>query len=96
MYRKRKAIIEKDENGKNILTEKYIRELCEENEQYSTPKLNTVLYLHFKGFNKIQALDKYVNVACLFLESNGIHQIDGISHMTELRTLYLHQNVSQK
>jgi hypothetical protein len=94
--RTKKAQMEKDEKGNSILTEKYVIDLCEENQQYLTPKLNTCLYLHYKGFSKIQALDKYVNVACLWLESNGIHEIENISHMTELRTLYLHQNIISK
>ena len=40
--------MEKDESGQNILTESYIVKLCEENGQYTTPKLNDTLYLHFK------------------------------------------------
>lgn len=92
----KKAQMEKNEHGEFILTEKYLRELCEENEQYMTPKLNSCLYLHYKGFSKIEALEKYVNLACLWLESNGIRQIENISHLEELRTVYLHQNIISK
>ena len=55
VYDKKKLVIdmEKDDNGVNILTEAYIRELCEQNGQYTTPSLNDTLYLHFKGFKKI-------------------------------------------
>ena len=31
MLRQKKAQIEQDENGNNIVTEKYLRDLCEEN-----------------------------------------------------------------
>jgi hypothetical protein len=42
--------MDKDEDGHNILTERYLRDLCEENGQFSTPALNDTLYLHYKGF----------------------------------------------
>ena len=45
----KKAAIEQDENGNNVLTEKFIRDLCYENGQYDTPHLNDTLYLHYKG-----------------------------------------------
>lgn len=38
-----------DEEGNNLITEKYLRDLCEENLQYDTPHLNDTLYLHYKG-----------------------------------------------
>jgi hypothetical protein len=94
--RPKKAQMEKDEKGNPILTEKYLIDLCEENQQYLTPKLNTCLYLHYKGFAKIEALDKYENLACLWLESNGIRKIENISHLEGLRTIYLHQNIVSK
>lgn len=49
MIKQRKAVMETDENGNNIITEKYLKELCEENQQYVTPHLNDTLYLHYKG-----------------------------------------------
>lgn len=45
--------LDKDENGRPYLTERYIRELCEINGQFETPYLNDTLYLHFKGFQKV-------------------------------------------
>ena len=47
--RPRKAVMEQDENGFNIITERFLKELCEENNQYVTPHLNDTLYLHYKG-----------------------------------------------
>ncbi len=49
----KKAVIERDENGNNIITEKFLKALCEENGQYVTPHLNNTLYLHYKGFTTI-------------------------------------------
>ena len=90
--RKKKAVMEKNEDGVNYLTEKYLIELCNENEQYSTPKYNDYLYLHYKGLRKIEALDNYVNLNSLWLENNSIRQISGISHLEKLTMLYLQHN----
>ena len=45
----KKAVMDTDENGNNVITEKFLRELCAENMQYETPHLNDTLYLHYKG-----------------------------------------------
>lgn len=49
MNRVKKAVMEVDEDGNNIVTEKYLKELCEENGQFQTCSLNDTLYLHYKG-----------------------------------------------
>ena len=49
VLRKKKAVLQTDENGHYIITKDYLKDLCEENEQYITPNLNNTLYLHFKG-----------------------------------------------
>jgi len=71
-----------DENGFNKITERFLRELCEENGQFATPHLNDTLYLHYKGildkfdiflgFRKIEGLEKYFNLKSIWLECNGI------------------------
>ena len=81
--------MEKDENGINIITEKYVAKLCEENGQFQTPELNDFLYLHYKGFTKIQNLDSYVNIKTLWLECNGILKIEGLENLLKLRMIYL-------
>ena len=50
--RKSKQIVEldKDEDGKTYITERYLKDLCQQNGQYSQPELNDTLYLHYKGF----------------------------------------------
>ena len=71
--KKKKMIkMETDEKGLHLLTEKFIRDLCESNGQYATPSLNDTLYLHYKGFNKIEHLKAYVNLKSIWLECNGI------------------------
>ena len=47
---------------------------------------------HYKGFRKIQALDAYTGLRCLWLEGNGLDEIGGLENQAEMRTLYLHEN----
>lgn len=42
-------IMERDEEGRNYLTKKYVVDLCEFNGQYINPICNNKLFLHYKG-----------------------------------------------
>ena len=88
----RKYKPELDKSGRVIMSKKYLKELCLERELYSTPSLNDILYLHFRGFHNIENLDEYINVCALFLENNLITHISGLDSLTQLRHLYLHNN----
>ncbi|CAG5020843.1 unnamed protein product [Parnassius apollo] len=78
------------------MTKEFIRNLCKQHKLYRTPHLNDILYLHFKGFSKIENLDEYTGLKCLFLENNGIERIEGLENQSELKCLYLHYNVVRK
>ena len=39
------------------------------------PRLNTVLYLNYKGFRQIENLEEYVNVKCIFLQVNDFREV---------------------
>merc|ERR1711907_396999 len=70
-----------------------IRQTCVENGGYRTPCLNDKLYLHFKGYQKIENLDPFTGVRCLWLESNGIANIENLEPMKDsLRQLFVQQN----
>ena len=95
---KKRVIVEldKDENGRGYITERYLKELCETNGQFANPALNDTLYLHYKGFTRIENLDAYKNIKSLWLESNGISKIEGLENLHKLRMIYLHQNTLKK
>lgn len=78
------------------MTKQALRESCEKNKLYRTARLNDKLYLHYKGWKKIENLDEYTGLKVLWLEGNGLLKIEGLEHQKELRTLYLHENVIEK
>ncbi|KAI8615771.1 hypothetical protein BC830DRAFT_1121018 [Chytriomyces sp. MP71] len=83
---------EVDEKGNTRMTPKYLKQLCLEQQAYSTPSLNDKIYLHFKGFAQIENLDEYTGLRALWLEGNGLNEIKNLSALVELRCLFLHQN----
>ena len=92
----KKAVLEEDGHGNKVITQKFLEELCEENNQYLTPHLNDSMYLHYKGITKIENLERYYELKCLWMECNGIRRIENLDHFVKMRTLYLHQNLISK
>ncbi|KAM3146592.1 hypothetical protein pb186bvf_001122 [Paramecium bursaria] len=89
--------LEKDEKGQTIMNARNIAIICDKNGLYSSPELNEILYLHFKGrFEKIQNLDPFVNLCALWLNNNGIAKIEGLDKLVKLNSLFLNNNMIKK
>ena len=76
-----------------IMSKKEIRKVALEHSGYSTPVLNDQLYLHYKGYQKIENLEEYTNLKALWLDSNGLQKIENVNHLSSLRCLFLQRNL---
>jgi hypothetical protein len=76
-----------------IMTKREIQKAALEHSGYSTPSLNDQLYLHYKGYQKIENLEEYVNLKALWLDSNGLQKIENLGHLSSLRCLFLQRNL---
>lgn len=74
------------------MTREVLRELCRKDKLYMTAELNDKLYLHYKGFTRIENLEPFTGLKVLWLEGNGLRRIEGLDAQAELVTLYLHEN----
>ena len=78
--------------GLPVMSKAELLQVCEEHGGYSTPSLNDTLYLHYKGYRRIENLDEYSSLKSLWLHSNGFGKIENLSHLKELRCLFLQRN----
>ena len=63
-----------DEDTTPVLNDKFFKKFLSQRwpyRYYNTRYLNECLYLHHKGFKKIEGLDDFTELKVLYLEANG-------------------------
>ncbi|KAL7555290.1 hypothetical protein ACHAWF_018993 [Thalassiosira exigua] len=83
-------------DGLPVMTKAELQKIALEHGGYSTAHLNDILYLHFKGYRRIENLEGYTALKALYLHSNGFGKIENLSHLRELRCLFLQRNALTK
>jgi hypothetical protein len=78
------------------MTKDVLKKQCKADGLYGTPSINDKIYLHYKGFRKIENLEEYTGLKAIWLEGNGLDKIEGLEKLVCLRTLYLHENLITK
>ncbi|KAL7749118.1 hypothetical protein RI367_005523 [Sorochytrium milnesiophthora] len=81
-----------DDKGFTLMTLPYLQQLCKDQGGYNTPELNDKVYLHFKGFSRIENIERFTGLKSLWLEGNAISAIENIDELAELRCLFLQEN----
>jgi len=71
------------------MTKANLRLICEKDGLYEFPELNSKIYLHFKGFRKIENLGEFHNLRTLYLENNLITKIENLEVLPNLEHLFL-------
>jgi len=75
---------------------KLLRTICRDQGGYGTPECNDVIYLHYRGWKKVEHLDEYVNLKVIYLEGNGFSHIQGLDNCPNVKSLYLQENMISK
>lgn len=63
---------------------------------YRTEELNDKLYIHYKGWRKIQGLEGWTGLKAFYAECNAFERIQGLQMCKNLRSLFLQENCIRK
>ena len=69
------------------MTEAALRQLCREQQLYTTPHLNDTLFAGCQGFMELGGLEKYTGLRALHLESNALESLEGLPELPLLACL---------
>lgn len=87
----RKGKKKKKKSGK--ITPQLIAQICEDREDlYTTPGLNTKLFLHYLGIGEISGLEEWGRLKNVWLDHNSIRSIQGLDALSNLTCLFLENN----
>ena len=83
----------KEENYPRI-TDAFLKKLLSSDIRmyYNTRYLNDKLFIHYKGFHKIENLVDFTGLKVLYIEGNALECMEGLENCTELRCLYIQEN----
>ncbi|CAI2367182.1 unnamed protein product [Moneuplotes crassus] len=89
---------EEEDSNEVRMTDRYFKTLFRNNFglYYNTFELNEKLYLHYKGFTRIENLEKFPDLKCIYLEGNGFTKIEGLDTNVKIRSLYIQENLFEK
>lgn len=79
-----------------LMSKSELEKVALEHGGYATPYLNDTLYLHFKGYRRIENLEEYTGLKSLWLHSNGFSKLENVDKLHELRCLFLQRNCLTK
>ncbi|KAL3764990.1 hypothetical protein ACHAW5_001840 [Stephanodiscus triporus] len=79
-----------------VMSKSELQKVALEHGGYATPYLNDTLYLHFKGYRRIENLEEYTGLKSLWLHSNGFTKLENLNKLLELRCLFLQRNCLTK
>jgi len=76
------------------MTREKLREIINSDKRmyYRTEELNDKLYIHYKGWNKLQNLEGFTGLKVLYAECNAFSYIQGLETCTNIRSLFLQEN----
>ena len=73
------------------LTRKYLLDMFKKDwrQYYRTFELNEKLYLHYKGFEKIENMHLFPDLKCVYFEGNGFTEMTGLENNSQMMSLML-------
>ena len=69
------------------MTEPALKQLCREQQLYTTPQLNETLFAGFQGYLRLGGLERYTGLRALHLESNALESFVGLPALPDLACL---------